>query len=176
MRSEKCRVTFSLSLLPGLLWSGEVVSVRVICELKLICLIMRIGLTIQVKWTRHAGHCRRSRDELISDILLWTTSQRSAKSGWPARTYIQQFCADTGCSLEDLPEVIDNREGWRERVRDIRADGATWWWWLVWVRFNGISIFIGYSMPKPFLRKKCSGTIQLIAGGIKRFISYISIQ
>ena len=28
--------------------------------------------TIQVRPTRHAGHCWRSRDELISDVLLWT--------------------------------------------------------------------------------------------------------
>ena len=28
--------------------------------------------TIQVRWTRHAGHCWRRRDELISDVLLWT--------------------------------------------------------------------------------------------------------
>ena len=28
--------------------------------------------TIQVRRTRHAGHCWRSRDELISDELLWT--------------------------------------------------------------------------------------------------------
>ena len=28
--------------------------------------------TIQVRWTRHAGHCWRSRDELISDVLQWT--------------------------------------------------------------------------------------------------------
>ena len=27
--------------------------------------------TIQVRRTRHAGHCWRSRDELISDVLLW---------------------------------------------------------------------------------------------------------
>ena len=31
-----------------------------------------ITKTIQVRRTRHAGHCRRSRDELISDVLLWT--------------------------------------------------------------------------------------------------------
>ena len=28
--------------------------------------------TIQVIRTRHAGHCWRNRDELISDVLLWT--------------------------------------------------------------------------------------------------------
>ena len=31
--------------------------------------------------------------------------------------------ADTGYSPEDLLEGMDNREWWRERVRDIRADG-----------------------------------------------------
>ena len=84
---------------------------------------------IKVRQTRHAGHCWRSRDELISDILLWTPSQGWAKARQPARTYIQQLCADTGCSPEDLPEAMNDREGWWERVRDIRVDGATWWWW-----------------------------------------------
>ena len=28
------------------------------------------------------------------DILLWTPSHGWAKAGWPARTYIQQLCAD----------------------------------------------------------------------------------
>ena len=64
-----------------------------------------------------------------SDIFLWTPSHRQAKVGRPARTYIQQLCADTGCSLEDLPGAMDDREGWWEKVREIRAGGATWWWW-----------------------------------------------
>ena len=84
--------------------------------------------------TRHAGHCWRSRDEHISDILLWTHSHGRAKAGRPARTYIQQVSADTGCSLEDLPEAMDGREGLRERVREIRADSTTWWWWWWWWR------------------------------------------
>ena len=57
-------------------------------------------------------------DELISDILLWTPSHGRAKAGQPAMTYIQQLCANTGCNPEDLPEVMDNREGWWERVRE----------------------------------------------------------
>ena len=44
--------------------------------------------TIQVSRTRHAGHCWRSRDELISDVLLWTPTYGRAKAGRPARTYI----------------------------------------------------------------------------------------
>ena len=55
-----------------------------------------ITKTIQVRQTRHAGHCWRSRDELISDVLLWTPSHGRAKAGWPAQTYIQQLCEDTG--------------------------------------------------------------------------------
>ena len=31
----------------------------------------------------------------------------------------------TGCNPEDLPEAMNNREKWRERVRDIRAGGTT---------------------------------------------------
>ena len=86
--------------------------------------------TIQVRRTRHAGHCCRSRDELISDVLLWTPTYGRTKAGRPARTYIQQLCEDTGCSPEDLTEAMNHREKWRERVRDIRATSTTsWWWW-----------------------------------------------
>ena len=88
-----------------------------------------ITKTIQGRRTRHAGHCRRSRDELISDVLLCTPTYGRAKAGRPARTYIQQLYEDTGCSPEDLPETMNDREKWRERVRDIRASGTTWWWW-----------------------------------------------
>ena len=88
-----------------------------------------ITKTIQVRRTRHAGHCWRSRDELISDVLLWTPTHGRAKAGRPARTYIQQLCEDTGCCTEDLPEAMNNREKWRERVRNIRATSTTWWWW-----------------------------------------------
>ena len=51
-----------------------------------------ITKTIQIRRTRHARHCWRSRDELISDVLLWTPSHSRAKAGRPARTYIQQLC------------------------------------------------------------------------------------
>ena len=88
-----------------------------------------ITKTIQVRRTRHAGHCWRSRDELIRDVLLWTPTHGRAKAGRPARTYIQQLCEDTGCCPEDLPRAMSDREEWRERVRDIRATSATWWWW-----------------------------------------------
>ena len=91
-----------------------------------------IAETIQVRRTRHEWHCWRSRDELISDILLWTPTYGWGKAGRPARTYIQQVCEDKGYIPEPLPEAMNDREKCRERVRDIRASGTTWWWWWWW--------------------------------------------
>ena len=95
-----------------------------------------IRKTIQVRRTRHAGHSWRSRGKLLSDVLLWTSTYGRSKAGRPARTYIQQLSEETGCSPEDLPEAMNDREKWRERVRDIRAGGMTWWWW--WWNTNRI--------------------------------------
>ena len=87
-----------------------------------------IAKTIRVRQTRYAGLCWGSRDELISDVLLWTSFHGQKRQDDPQeRTYVQQLRADTGCSTEDLQEAMDDREGWRERVRDIRADDMTWW-------------------------------------------------
>ena len=91
-----------------------------------------ITKTIKVRRTRHAGHCSRNRDELVSDVLQWTPSHGRAKAGRPVRIYIQQLCADTGCSPEDMPKAMDDREVWRETVRNIRAASAIWWWWWWW--------------------------------------------
>ena len=43
-----------------------------------------ITKTIQVRRTRHAERYWRSRDELISDVLLWTPAYGQAKAGRPA--------------------------------------------------------------------------------------------
>ena len=65
--------------------------------------------TIQLRRTRHAGHCWRSKDELISDVLLWTPTYGQKNAEQPTQTYIQQLCEDTGGNPEDLPEAINNR-------------------------------------------------------------------
>ena len=102
-----------------------------------------ITKTIQVRRTRHAGHCWRSRDELIRDVLLWIPTHGRAKAGRPARTYIQQLCEDTGYCPEDLPRAMNDREEWRERVRDIRAASTIWWWWwLLYILWDDWPIFM----------------------------------
>ena len=44
-----------------------------------------ISQTIKVR-TRYAGYCWRSKDKLISDILLWTLAHGRATVGRPAKT------------------------------------------------------------------------------------------
>ena len=50
------------------------------------------------------------KDELISDVLLWTPADGRAKAGRPAQKSIQQLCEDTRCSPKDLPEAMKDRE------------------------------------------------------------------
>ena len=79
--------------------------------------------------------------------VLWTPTYGQAKAGRPARTYIQQLCEDTGCNPEDLSEAMNDREKWREMVRDIRAGGTTWWWW--WWCIYKWTLYV--HLPYPYL-------------------------
>ena len=80
-----------------------------------------------------AGTAKSTFRQVTSDVLLWTPTYGQAKVGRPARTYIQQLCEDTGCSPEDLPKAMSDREEWRERIRDIRASGTTWWMMMTFI-------------------------------------------
>ena len=44
------------------------------------------------------------------------------KVGRPARTYLQELSSDRERSLEELLGTMYNRDGWRERVREITAN------------------------------------------------------
>ena len=120
-----------------------------------------ITKTIHVRRTRHAVPCWRSRDQLISNVLQWTPTYGQAKAGRTAWTYIQQLYEEMGCSPEDLPEVMNDREKWRERVRDIRAGDTTWWWWWwckekqkIYPLTNIISHFLKTKNRKMNMKKK----------------------
>ena len=82
-----------------------------------------ITKTIQVRRTRHAGHCWRSKDELISDVLLWTPNYGKKKQDDQLELTYSSYVRTQ--DPEDLPEAMNDREKWRERVRDIRAGGTT---------------------------------------------------
>ena len=92
-----------------------------------------ISKTIQTRRARHAGHCRRSKGLVISDVILWTPSHRRARAGRPDETYRQLLYADTGCSIENLPKAMDDKDEWRERVREIRASCMPWWYMYIYI-------------------------------------------
>ena len=62
---------------------------------------------------------KRIKDEFISDVLLWTHIDGRASVEPPART------VNTVCSLENLQGAIDDWDGWREGVWEIRASSTT---------------------------------------------------
>ena len=95
------------------------------------CTVHPSWKTIKVRRTRHARHCWRSKNKLIRDVLQWTPSHRRAKAGQPARTYIQQLSADTGCKPEDLLVAMNNREG---VVKE--SHGYPCWWRNVMMRIK----------------------------------------
>ena len=91
-----------------------------------------ITKTIKIRGTRHAGHCWRSRDELISYVLLWTHEQRldnqlkpTYSSSVPIRdvalkTYQKQWTIGRGGERESRISVLiaqhdddDNRPCWK---------------------------------------------------------------
>ena len=69
---------------------------------------------------RFDGHCWRAKQELASDLLLWTPRQGQFRVGRPATTYIDQLCVDVGCLPEDLPTLMQDHDGRRDRVMNVR--------------------------------------------------------
>ena len=122
-----------------------------------------ITKTIQIRRTRHAGHCWRSSDELLSDVLLWTPTHGRAKARRPARTFFQQLCEDTGCCPEDLPraglqgKVASEGQGYlcyqHDMMMMMNAKSSLY----IYIKYIGfgfvgfydISTIVGYLMPNP---------------------------
>ena len=70
----------------------------------------------------------KSNSDFRANILEvdWTYPDRLDAAIFDIYIYICHFiCEDTGCCPEDLPEAINDREKWRERVRNIRATSTT---------------------------------------------------
>ena len=57
---------------------------------------------------RYVGHSWRSKDELISDVLLWTSTHGLVNVGRTVRTYMHQFCAismNKDCSISGIKHM-----------------------------------------------------------------------
>ena len=84
-----------------------------------------IADTIRESRLRFAGHSWRSKEEIVSDVMLWRPTQGTTSVGRPSRTYINQLADDAGCLPEDLPGVMEDRTEWKERVKWVRDNLST---------------------------------------------------
>ena len=50
---------------------------------------------IQIRRTRHTGYYWRSKDELTSDVFLWTHTHGPTSGGQPIKIYINQLREDS---------------------------------------------------------------------------------
>ena len=67
------------------------------------------------------GHCWRKKDEVISDLLLWEPKHGARKRGRPALTYVDQLQNDTGLSIAELKNIMENRKEWMKLVNGVRV-------------------------------------------------------
>ena len=65
--------------------------------------------------------------ELAIDLLLWSPNHGTRWVGRPAITYIDQLCRDAGCLPNDLPALLQDRDGRSDRLMNASAS-STWWW------------------------------------------------
>ena len=72
--------------------------------------LLLISKLIPIRRTRHAVHFWTSKDELISDVFSWIPTLGRASVIRPDTIYLQQFCVYPGCSLEDTPEGMDDKD------------------------------------------------------------------
>ena len=82
-----------------------------------------ISHTIRERRLAFAGHCWRSKEELVSGLILWEPKHGKASRGRPRKTYISQLLEDTQLQRDSIEAAMADREEWRsvsEMVRAIR--------------------------------------------------------
>ena len=101
---------------------------------------------------RFAGHCWRAKQELASNLLLWSPNHGKRRVDRPAITYIDlaspadilrrgegtrdvrlrmsageaniEHCRDTGCLPNDLPALLQDRDGRSDRLMNASASST----------------------------------------------------
>ena len=131
-----------------------------------------ISLTNQVRRRNHTGKHKRNKDELVSNVILWTTTHGRTSVSWPAKTYVHQFCVETGCILEDLPSAITDGNGGEGRERENLGTMQSAWldyiyiyiYRVRWVDFNQLNPVDGTHFGRPWCQRHGSGRVFLVSG------------
>ena len=80
-----------------------------------------ISHTIRERRVTFAGHCWRSKEELVSDLILWEPRHGKARRGRPRKTYINQLLEDTQLQRDNIEAAMEDQEEWQSISGMIRA-------------------------------------------------------
>ena len=72
--------------------------------------------TIRLSHLRFSGHCWRSKNEVVSSLVLWKLKHGNRSIGRQTRTFVCLLEADTVVPRDCLLAVIDDRVGWRKKA------------------------------------------------------------
>ena len=75
-------------------------------KLRLYDKIPALSHTIMESHMRFAGHSYRSKEVLVSDLLLWYPNHGTTNVGRPYKTYYQQIAEDANCNLQPATQQI----------------------------------------------------------------------
>ena len=95
--------------------SGQVGSGSAVQNEVLYAGLPRVPATVRDRRLRFSGHCWRSTNEAVSDLVLWESKHGKRSVGGQARTFVDLLEVDTGVP-RDLPAAMDDRVGWRKRA------------------------------------------------------------
>ena len=79
---------------------------------------------IRERRTRFVEHSFRSKNELVSDLLLWAPEHGNRRRGRPHKNFIDQLMEDAGCTIEELPGKMNNRGNWKCILHRIRTSST----------------------------------------------------
>ena len=75
-----------------------------------------VSNVIQVRRLQFAGHCYRSKNEVVNRVILWEPRHGRRSKGRPAKSYINILAAGMGAERSELPGIMGNRERWKTVV------------------------------------------------------------
>ena len=80
-----------------------------------------VSSVIQVRRLQFAGHCYRSKNEVVNRVILWEPRHGRRSKGRPAKSYINILAADTGAERSELSGLMGNRERCKTIVDSARS-------------------------------------------------------
>ena len=75
-----------------------------------------ISTTSRERRLSFSGHCWRSKNKVVRDLILREPKQGKRNVGGQAGTFVDLLEVDTGVPRDCLPAAMDDRDGWRKKA------------------------------------------------------------